>query len=596
MKKNLFILSFLSLLLIFASCEKNGNEVSNPLAKTNPEDLYAKTEYNLDMRDFAMAVSEAVNTNKSFRKLVKEEAMKMFDGDYDVLLSNIVERQVDTNECNNDINAPNRIVSNSTVRDLFENAFHTLNEKNKLESVRAKQMIKSSNSRQNISAVQSTLIDELIEEYPNLQISVPVHIEDLEDPNYFPPIAFIPEEYDEDKTLFVPAYKEDEMYELNTQEIPESAVIVVGMNERIDIIEDISIEEPAAILKVSSTGLQDGISLTWTVPAPHAPILGFKVLRGTSSDNLEELNTRTSYNAFYHDANIVSGTTYYYAVIVIYSGEVESDISNIGFAVAPSSTAEPLTFTANVITNTYAELTWTLDPTKYIEKTELYKQNIGIPAYNLVDIFNKNTTTYFDTNILPGNKYKYQLKNFTTNGGFSNSKTDFIYVPYRNPASLSPVRIKKVKWNDSWSLEGPFLQGAPEFYIKVLKVNKSDKKTFEVQDEIKVNIPTIYREWGREEMDCDIYVFDWEPDDSWYDMLTFYAIEADNSSLKMNFSAGYNVKDTTLTKLGFNGGVSAEYTFSNDGDKIGYGYLNYYQPIDTWIEFPNHGFKILVGQ
>ena len=77
------------------------------------------------MRDFAMAVSEAVNTNKSFRKLVKEEAMKMFDGDYDVLLSNIVERQVDTNECNNDINAPNRIVSNSTVRDLFENAFHT---------------------------------------------------------------------------------------------------------------------------------------------------------------------------------------------------------------------------------------------------------------------------------------------------------------------------------------------------------------------------------------------------------------------------------------------------------------------------------------
>ena len=121
MKKNLFILSFLSILLIFASCEKNGNEVSNPLAKTNPEDLYAKTEYNLDMRDFAMAVSEAVNTNKSFRKLVKEEAMKMFDGDYDVLLSNIVERQVDTNECNNDINAPNRIVSNSTVRDLFEN-------------------------------------------------------------------------------------------------------------------------------------------------------------------------------------------------------------------------------------------------------------------------------------------------------------------------------------------------------------------------------------------------------------------------------------------------------------------------------------------
>ena len=86
MKKNLLTMTIVALLLIFASCEKNDNDVNNPKPK-NPEDLYAKTEYNLDMRDFAMAVNEAINTNKSFRKLVKEEALKKFDGDYDILLS-----------------------------------------------------------------------------------------------------------------------------------------------------------------------------------------------------------------------------------------------------------------------------------------------------------------------------------------------------------------------------------------------------------------------------------------------------------------------------------------------------------------------------
>ena len=76
MKKNyLLTISVLSLLFIFASCEKNDNDFNNSKPK-NPEDLYAKTEYNLDIRDFAMAVNEAINTNKDFRKLIKEEVNK----------------------------------------------------------------------------------------------------------------------------------------------------------------------------------------------------------------------------------------------------------------------------------------------------------------------------------------------------------------------------------------------------------------------------------------------------------------------------------------------------------------------------------------
>ena len=182
MKKKLFILSLLSLIFIFASCEKNDNDVNNSKPK-NPEDLYAKTEYNLDMRDFAMAVNEAINTNKSFRKLVKEEALKKFDDDYDILLSRVVEKSVVHYDVENGIKTPNKVKQNLSVRNMLEDAFYLLNEKGKLQSDKVKQMFKPSGTRQNVATTSHAIIDELIDKYPNIQISVPIHVEDLEDEN-----------------------------------------------------------------------------------------------------------------------------------------------------------------------------------------------------------------------------------------------------------------------------------------------------------------------------------------------------------------------------------------------------------------------------
>ena len=93
MKKNLFTIPILSLLFIFASCERNDNYVNNPEPK-NPDDLYAKTEYNLDMRDFAMAVSKAMNASPEFRKIIKEEANLKFDGDYDVVIKRVMNKPI----------------------------------------------------------------------------------------------------------------------------------------------------------------------------------------------------------------------------------------------------------------------------------------------------------------------------------------------------------------------------------------------------------------------------------------------------------------------------------------------------------------------
>ena len=59
MKKILYVF-VVALMTMFVSCDKNENVVDDQSTPTNPEELYAKTEYNLDMRDFAMAVNEAI--------------------------------------------------------------------------------------------------------------------------------------------------------------------------------------------------------------------------------------------------------------------------------------------------------------------------------------------------------------------------------------------------------------------------------------------------------------------------------------------------------------------------------------------------------
>ena len=113
MKSKLFIFA---IALLLVSCTKNENEVSDPFTKTNPEELYAKTEYNLDMRDFALAVNEAISSNKSFRKLIKEEVNKKFDGDFNVLLTKIVERKVENYQLNTN-GIVMRVAGNVSVRD-----------------------------------------------------------------------------------------------------------------------------------------------------------------------------------------------------------------------------------------------------------------------------------------------------------------------------------------------------------------------------------------------------------------------------------------------------------------------------------------------
>lgn len=200
MKSKLFIFA---IALLLVSCTKNENEVSDPFTKTNPEELYAKTEYNLDMRDFALAVNEAISSNKSFRKLIKEEVNKKFDGDFNVLLTKIVERKVENYQLNTN-GIVMRVAGNVSVRDLLNSSFLKAQEKAK------KKDSHSFSERKKTSAF--SVVDQLTQQYPDLQIAVPFLEEQLEDENYVPPVVFLPEEYDEQTTEYLPAINADGEY------------------------------------------------------------------------------------------------------------------------------------------------------------------------------------------------------------------------------------------------------------------------------------------------------------------------------------------------------------------------------------------------
>ena len=191
--------------------------------------------------------------------------MKKFDGDYDILLSKVVEREVQYDNPKKATDNLNRVKSIFTVRDLIEDAFYTLNEKNKLQGTKAIQMIKTSNFPQKVYSGQQTLIDNLIEEYPELQISVPVHVEDLEDPSYIPPVAFVTKEAYEGTAEYLVAYKESETVLLDAKNEPENAVVVIGLNERIDDPLKPIIDEAPPTPNLRGGPTESGIRLFWDI-------------------------------------------------------------------------------------------------------------------------------------------------------------------------------------------------------------------------------------------------------------------------------------------------------------------------------------------
>ncbi len=554
------------LLVLIHSCEK-----SDSLAGY-PEELFKKTRYNLDMKDFVMAVRNSINDNTDFRLLLKDEALKMFDGDYDVLMSDIVDKELQTDG----VSAGSKSGS-VTVRALLESNLSDSHLKSDTKS-------------------EGSYIDQLIDKYPYLQISVPVNAEKW-DGNYKPMVTFIPEEFDEATTMEVTAYTATgETVTLDAVNPPSEPVLVVSMNERIDLIE--YPEEPVippAPSNLRAVITESGIRLTWDIDysAGYDNTTGYYIYRKSSSDLYYVLRATVPgvYNQSYDDNSINPGGTYSYYVITYFQGET-SNPSNIVTLNAPLRPKPVLSFDAIQHSKNVVELRWQNDYSQFISQTRIYKYVLGINSgYELYKTFGPGQSDYFDTDIAIGKKTIYKTVH-VSDLGESNPKYDFIHAPYRDISENSPVYIKQIKFTD-WSIER-WLAGKPEFYITVSNVDQGNKSPFTVQDQINCEFS---KRSSTSQVFYGVKVLDWKPG-FWYDMLTFTALEYDRPSGTLTVDVGvkFNAKDTL--KLGFlegSAGVNYKIEFSDKGEKCGNSYLNYYDDPETWLSFPNYGVKILVS-
>ncbi len=590
MKKILYIFALVA--FTFTSCEKNENILEETQKTINPESLYSKTEYNFDMRDFAMAVNEAINTNKSFKRLIKEEALKKFDGDYDILLSKVAGKLVGQSGDDNSINTPNKAKSNITVRDLLNDAFFTLNEKSKIQTTKYNKSFQLNDTRQKAIANSQSVIDELITKYPKLQISVPIHAEDLEDESYIPPVTFIPEEFDEENTKYVLAFDENELIAVDASTPPDKAIIVISENERISLQTENVV--PPTPTNLTAQEMESGIYLNWNMPTGTGTTntSGFKVYRkkGTETNYTPIFSVLGCYNREYIDKDVTNNVTYRYYIVAFNDYEI-SDVSNY-ITITPKRPEAAITFSVAQEALNRIKLNWTFGTNQYNGNVKVYKRNMGFggtTSYGSpIDSVPMPADGYFDTNVTPGQKIEYKIERETALGN-SIPKYDFIYTPYRDMSTDSKVIIGKVKFSDPSEIES-WLRGYPEFKVKVLTVKGST--TTVVEPGLFIEMDTRKNDtWTNVSITQGMVTRYWNPGKSnWYDCLSFYFFEDDtNNFMKWKDMLLFAEKVTktmikdSVTKAIISDlspatviGTNIDKWAGEEDEQIGYAYLYYY--------------------
>jgi hypothetical protein len=191
--KKMFTLGALALILF--SCKKEKPESSlakTDLAKFQQVEAMATKDANLDF----IAKQLAGSLNKAeMRQFIKNEALKKFDGDYNILFDLIKSRNVGGK--------------------AFKNQLATNYLTNREEP----------NLLNNVNFIASSL--------PLLNISVPANIERWDTENFIPLVAVIASDYDEKTPKLIKAFDSNGKIQwLDPKKMPNFPVIAIGLNER----------------------------------------------------------------------------------------------------------------------------------------------------------------------------------------------------------------------------------------------------------------------------------------------------------------------------------------------------------------------------
>ena len=290
MKNKLRFLAALALTIVavvHAGCKKEQEETVNNYQATLTKSVPSDTS----IVQYAISLASVLE-NVECRNIVKTEAQKKFDGDYDILADTLQNKTIES--------------ENQSFQTLLANNLEKQGIKDGV------QFLKNINTA-----------------IPNLQISVPIKCDEWDTESFIPKVVPVPISFDDSKNSFITGYDcYGNAYTFSLDEDPEEPVIVVGISERID--EDGNKRFPEqehydySVLNNSKSApnTPSGLSLvhgparclelSWTDLPNENQYLVYR--RYSDEYNYSQIATTTSNHNYYIDQNMRSGKKASYKV------------------------------------------------------------------------------------------------------------------------------------------------------------------------------------------------------------------------------------------------------------------------------------------
>jgi hypothetical protein len=567
MMKNVFnYVLWLSVILLTISCNKDF--VTDEPVKMMDNLLSVDSIFDKNVESIALALHSSMDDSK-FRTLLKNEINRKADGDYEVILKSLIKRNGDFNT------TP---------------LFRTLG-------------VKKVDSKGGYS--------ELVEQYPRLQVSIPVHAEKWDGSSKLW-ILYLPSGYEEFKTKQVPAISPSgERTIFNVEKEPDFPVIVIGQNERSNSKGDLKYEYNLLKEKVDfnmlALNIKSGegftsftatpvtnamaVNLSWTFSYPDYLLpydYYFEIYRDDmTGGGFQKVAEVQSWQTSYYDIqDILPTRTYVYYVFAMVDYYQTYDHayyepyfrSNLDEAAMPQIPNFTKNFAVNCIGPYSMELTWTIDNISNWTNLRIERYNAYNPNYQFVADLPITSIHYNDnlTGVYPpyGVKYRYRL----TVSNATNNATQEIYCEEMlsnriDNQSLKLTHIQFSSFSVMRSYE-PWYAGAPEVAMSIKKV--INNVAVEVipptpiggEQSSGYNIDYSICEWSR--LDAKVY--------------TISLIETDPSSdlKEVEVSLGNSVKipNSLGIEASVNYGLKAKLEMGDDDKFIGTGYLYWWDNAD----------------
>ncbi len=293
--KRFIILAFL--LLLVWSCSKE----TKPIMLDNSTSSYSITQKNGVIRSYAQILAASME-DVELKSAIKMEAQKQFDGDYDILTSTM----------------------------------ERLNLSGQNKSIRQKMSECVSPTRSEGGGLDvnfDEILKDIREQFPNLQVSIPVYCDEWNTEEYTPLVAYLPVDFDERTASVVEAFDTDgNVHQLSIKEEPDYPVIVVSVSERIDSEGNSIFDE-----EYDDNGAYIGSVTTKTVSTPtglalhHSTPRSFELFwDGVVSSGHYEIQRRSMSEStfstiaqvdgdenFYKDNGLIANTQYSYRLRLI---------------------------------------------------------------------------------------------------------------------------------------------------------------------------------------------------------------------------------------------------------------------------------------